>query len=1003
MKKIILSFSFVCGVAFCEAQSGELDPSFGNAGIVNTDMGVRYNYNTVTRQVLMQADGSMYVIGNYPTFIFKRLPDGKIDTSYGNNGYSRAVSFNQVSAAFQPDGKIVIVGQGYPSAGMARINTNGTIDSTFGQYGIVYTSFFPTSVAVKADGKIVVTEAGSTGYVVNQFNTNGSIDNGFHANGQTSIDFIYKLPPPRGNTDSIEAITGTATAIAVQTDGKILVSGYVETTDIGTNFAIARFNSSGSIDSAFGNNGKQTSFFPEGTAFSYSLALQTDGKILLAGYTHQTGNTNYLAIVRYNVNGSPDSSFNGNGKQTANAGAIFSMTGYAIGIQSDNKILVGGYLDNGSGHDFAVARFNSNGSTDNSFGNSGFVITDINTGDDFVGSVSVQTDNKIVLAGHTDSATSQHIAITRYNANGTLDVSFGNGGILIEDYKQGFTQYNASIIQPDGKILAAGATWNGVDNDFAIARYNTDGTLDKTFGDGGKQITDLGKTDEALSIALQPDGKIVLGGNSYNNSSNDIPQIAAVRYNTYGSLDNTFDGDGKLLLSPIGYKDWCTAIAMQKDGKIVIAGYSNTINGPFNFALARLNNNGTPDNTFSGDGKQVTEFGLAESSASAIAIQDDGKIVLGGRSFLNNQNSFCLARYNIDGNLDATFSNDGKQITAFGTDGYFGSAMALQKDGKIVMAGYSEIIAGSGKPFSTSFVVARYNTDGALDNTFNHTGYQSAFTGPGFNFATSVAIRDDGRIAVAGSNDNFAIALFKSDGSPDSTFGHDGIKISSVAVYTSRIQSVAFDFNRLYAVGYGKYPGYLGVVVRYSLSEGGPLPVTLLDFKGSLQNNNTVLLQWQTVNEYNLSGFTVQRSNNGGDFNTIGYVAAKHNNNSKTDYTTVDNHPLQGVNYYRLQMIDQDGQFTYSKTVAIIIQQEIFSLQVAPNPAKNILVIRVKGVAENGVFQITDATGRKVKEGTIAFNNNSVYTIDINALPKGIYNLQVATNTKIETRRFVKE
>ena len=152
------------------------------------------------------------------------------------------------------------------------------------------------------------------------------------------------------------------------------------------------------------------------------------------------------------------------------------------------------------------------------------------------------------------------------------------------------------------RLVAAGLTWNGSNYDFAVARYNTNGSPDSTFSDDGKQITDFGATDEAVSVVIQPDGKIVVAGNSDT-------QFAIARYNTDGSLDNTFSGDGKLIIS-LGFADVFKSVALQSDGKIVMAGYTFTdanYDSAY-FAIARFNSDGTPDNTFSGDGKQLTDF-----------------------------------------------------------------------------------------------------------------------------------------------------------------------------------------------------------------------------------------------------------------------------------------------------------------------------------------------------------------------------------------------------------
>ena len=217
-----------------------------------------------------------------------------------------------------------------------------------------------------------------------------------------------------------------------------------------------------------------------------------------------------------------------------------------------------------------------------------------------------------------------------------------------------------------------------------------------------------------------------------------------------------------------------------------------------------------------------------------------------------------------------------------------------------------------------------------------------------------------------------------------------------------RIASIALGFNGLYAVGYGQFPGNFGVVARFLLTEGAPLPVKLTDFTASLQNKS-VLLKWQTSSEENLAGFTIQRSVDTTNFSAIGYVVAKGNSNTELSYSTIDWQPLHGVNYYRLKMPDADGQFTYSKIVSVKIDADMFTLKISPNPAKNILFVLVNGESGKSIFQITDASGRKLNEAIISLTNSTSFSIDINSLPKGIYNLQLYTNKKTETKWFIKE
>ena len=1000
MKKFLLCATLFFCFKYGHSQSGLPDPSFGNNGLVTADMGIKFKYPSSARQVLGTPDGAIYINlnGSFTgTSISKRLANGAIDSSFGINGYSKAIaSLTDAFFAFQPDGKIIIAGAnntGTGLSGIARLDTDGLPDTTFGVNAFLSTSFKPVSVAIQSDGKIVI--AGSSdipGFVVARYNINGSPDNSFNGTGQAFTDFVYKIPPDRGETDSTEVKTGTASCVIIQKDGKIVIGGVAMTSASGNEFAVARFNTNGSIDNSFDTDGKQTTLVGDANNAVYSIALQGDSKIVLAGYTSYAG-TNQFAVTRYNSNGSLDNSFNATGIQIVNLGSDMQI-GNSVAVQKNEKIVVAGYTLNGGNNDFAVVRFNTDGSLDNTFDMDGIIKTDIqNISDDYAGCVALQTDDKIIVAGYSYINNISAFVLARYNVNGSLDNTFDVDGKLVGDYNQGNTSFNATVIQADGKVLAAGTTWNGANFDFAIARYNVNGSLDNTFSDDGKQVTDFDSNDEAISLVVQPDGKIIVGGSS------DIT-FALARYNTDGSLDATFSEDGKLKIS-MGYSDWAKSVALQADGKIILAGhsYKDANYDTAYFAVVRINSNGTLDNSFSNDGKVLTDFENSTSFANAVSIQSDGKIVVGGRSFINGHNNFSIARYNTDGSLDNSFSLDGKQNSVFGTEDYFGMSQAIQPDGKIVVAGFEESVQQA----TTSFLVARYNSNGDLDNTFNNVGFRTTQAESKFNFGYCVAINLDGRIAIGGTNNNFKITLLKNNGTLDSTFGTNGILINRIGVGNSTIKGIAFYGNKLYAAGNGQFPGNLGVVVRYLLgAEEGPLPVTLLDFKAVLVNEK-VLVQWKTTREQNLTGYTILKSTDGIAFSPIGYEAAKSYGSLTAEYSIPDNQPNKGLNYYKLKIIDKDGTFSFSKIVSVNINSDIFTWKIFPNPVQHTLFISTYGRNEKVTFQISDAVGRKIKELYVSLNGNSSFAIPIAQLPKGIYTLQLRTASKTETKQFIKE
>jgi uncharacterized delta-60 repeat protein len=310
-----------------------------------------------------------------------------------------------------------------------------------------------------------------------------------------------------------------------------------------------------------------------------------------------------------------------------------------VAIQSDGKIVVAGYSDaSGTSYDFALARYNPDGTLDPTFNGTGKVLTDFSGSGSYdeAFDLATQSDGKIVVAGYSPSGNGG-FALARYNPDGTLDPTFNGTGKVLTDIG-GFAQ--ALAIQPDGKIVAAGDSVASGNSDFALARYNPDGTLDPTFNGTGKVVTDFSTYDTAYDLAIQPDRKIVAAGSSCSCPSVS-PDFALARYNTDGTLDPTFNGTGKVLtdFSGSGSEDSGRALAIQRDGKIVVAGPSLPSGQDYtDFALARYTSRGRLDRRFGASGKVLTDL-LFRATAHAVAIQSDGKIVAAGGF------QFAMARY----------------------------------------------------------------------------------------------------------------------------------------------------------------------------------------------------------------------------------------------------------------------------------------------------------------------------------------------------------------------
>lgn len=420
----------------------------------------------------------------------------------------------------------------------------GDLDTSFGEDGQVHAPVggWATDLVLQPDGKILAVGSSKNGtnydFAVTRHNPDGSPDASFHSDGKLTTDF--------GASDG-------ASAVALQPDDKIVVVGYS-----GGRFAVARYNANGSPDTSFDTDGRVTTDFVDGEA--RDVAVQPDGKIVVAGIEAPNSNDNFV-VVRYNADGSLDTSFDGDGKIKTD----FSQdpvnwagqdTAWALALQPDGKILVGGntWLPGWPTHgtnDFALVRYNEDGSLDggdgdstpgDSFDGDGKVTTDLFGGssEQALG-LALGPDGKIVLAGNsfpaegdTSDFDNADFALARYNPDGSLDESFDSDGKLRTDFSSASEASDEEVwdvaIQPDGKVVAAGGAGFRSRVPYATARYNPDGSLDATFGTGGKG--DLSVSGSRPALALQPDGKLVLAGNSSG--------FHLVRY--YGGDDSTAPG-----------------------------------------------------------------------------------------------------------------------------------------------------------------------------------------------------------------------------------------------------------------------------------------------------------------------------------------------------------------------------------------------------------------------------------------------------------------------------
>lgn len=582
------------------------------------------------------------------------------------------------------------------------------------------------AMAIQADDKVIV-GGGFTKYNGAQRNhiarlkIDGTLDSSF----QVGTGFDWSV-----------------TSVALQSDGKIVVGGYFSSYNGNPCNNLVRLNTDGTFDHTFNLGSGFTADYngtPEPMVV-HDVIIQGDDKIIASGdFDNYNGNTIYR-IARLNPDGTIDNSFD----PGPNTSGEFNT----MGLQSDGKIVVAGSCQscNGTASN-NILRLNTDGSTDTSF----------NPGTGFWGTphtLSIQDNDKIVIGGAFGSFDgTQTEKIVRLNQDGTIDNTF-NLGIGFD-----YAPYSV-VIQSNQQILIGGyfTSYNGT-NSNGIIRLNSDGTVDNTF------ITGTGFQSRVYAMTIQSDGKIIAGGDFFIYNGTSRNNIA--RLNSDGSIDNSHNQGS-------GFNDRVYSIAIQDDGKIICGGTFTSFNGNTHNRIVRLNPDGSLDNSFD----TGTGFEGYNRKVFSVAIQDDGKILVGG-DFLDSYNGTAitpLVRLNSDGTLDASFD------TGTGFTGLSPSinSIKIQDDGKILVGGDFSEFNGTSRNN-----IARIHPNGSLDNSFDPG------TGPLNASIKAIDVQNDGKIILSGGFNSFnganrkKIVRLNSDGSVDNYFySGDGFdeRVVSVAV-----------------------------------------------------------------------------------------------------------------------------------------------------------------------------------------------------------------------------
>lgn len=814
--------------------------------------------NGIIYKAVVQPDGKILIGGSFQMYntkfsnaIARLNSNGTIDETFTTKITGATLLGATIyDIIVQPDGKIIIGGDfglcdGVPRNKIARLNANGTLDTTFNVgTGITRVNTISDqlyNVALQQDGKILIPLIGSQ---YNGVTKNGIIR--LHNDG--SIDTSFN---DQAFTWDSQAST---VKVVVQQDQKIILWGDIRTVNGVTRSGMARLNTNGTLDTSFTTNtGFYDPVYNEITIKSYgcSVVLQSNGKIIVGGDMRYIRNTSNFQLVRLNTDGSYDSSFI----------PSTSANWFTITLQADDKLL----LNNSANR--SVKRLNANGSDDPTFyTGTGTYFTDYTgyASAGFVETIAVKADGKIIIAGNfrACNATARLNIAQLHGGDLSVDSGFNNGGLGIN----AVSEVRTIALQPDGKILIGGSftTYNNTERNY-IARLNSAGTLDTTFD------SSIGANNRVYGIVIQADGKIIIGGlfTTYDN----ITRNYIARLNSDGTLDTGFNvGTGT---------DWyINAVVLQPDGKIVIAGTFTKYNGIERYRIARLNTDGTLDTTFNpGAG--------ANTAITSLVLQPDGKLLIGGGfSSYNGTTINQVARINTDGTLDSSFN------TGAGPNDY-SYTIALQQDGKILVGAYT-----NGMTYTNS--IARYNPDGTIDTNFTGGSINNGF-GAGVK---TIAVQQDGKLIIGG-----AFGIYNQSG-------------------TNRIVRLNADGSTDYSLDFGA---------------GANSAVNCV----LLKNNGNILV--------------------GGAFTSF-------RGEAKYGITEVGNTSLN-------------------------VPENLYErIKIYPNPATTTLHLEMKNGLTVKNYSIYDITGKLLKQ-----DSNTLSTINVTHFSKGVYILKIQTDSGEQTHKFIKE
>lgn len=669
--------------------SGVLDTTFSGDGLTTIAFGSGAAFvggvavDALNRVVV---SGGQIVSGQFDLAVARLTSTGNLDTTFDGDGllmvdfnggddFGNGVAidtFNRpvlaVSAAFVPNAGIAVV----------RLTETGGLDNSFdgdGKQQITFAAGNESAFGIAIDSMsrpIVVGYADPSGlkreFAVARLTTAGALDNTFDGDGKQTVGFTTAVQPR---------------AIAVDSMDRPVVVGNI--VNGGNNdYAVARLTSAGILDSTFDSDGRQIITFSPGADMVQAVAIASGDRVMVAGRARPVF-TDDIAVARLTAGGVLDSTFDGDGLQTTglNNQLPFSAA-QATTVDSLGRIVVAGFMINTENSDFAVTRYLSNGTLDTSFGTNGFVLIDFGGTQDYANSVAIDSQNRVVVAGYTQNGATFEFAVARLTTAGQPDVTFdGDGKNVISVGPSNDYAYGVDVDSND-RVILAGSSFTGLVNNFAVVCLTTTGGLDNSFDGDGTRVFAFGSGDEyARGVAVDSLNRIVVAGYAFNGVNNDF---AVARLLGTGAFDSSFDGDGLQTIDFGGTDDFGRGVAIDSLNRAVVVGDNGTVAGSV-MTVARLTTAGALDSTFDGDGRQVVDVAGTFDNAAGVAIDSANRVIIGGDTLIGTKTDFAVSRLTAAGALDSTFDSDGKQTQFFGTNNVIAGGVAVDQYGRPIVAG----------------------------------------------------------------------------------------------------------------------------------------------------------------------------------------------------------------------------------------------------------------------------------------------------------------------------